>query len=61
MICKQTQNTIDTLLRFKTEDSDSNSSNKIASIMSKPDYQRTKEEKEELTISVIEDIIQKGK
>ena len=28
--------------------------------MTKPDYQRTKEEKEDLTVSVIEDMIQKG-
>ena len=28
--------------------------------MAKPDYQRTKEEKEDLTVSVIEDMIQKG-
>ena len=45
MFCKQTQNTIDTLLSLRVDDN----TNKIASIMSKPDYQRTKEEKENLT------------
>ena len=34
--------------------------NKIASIMAKPDYLRTKEEKEDLTVSIIEEMIQKG-
>jgi hypothetical protein len=34
--------------------------NKIASIMAKPDYLRTKEEKEDLTVSIIDQMIQEG-
>lgn len=40
MICKQTENTIDTLLRLK--DSSNYDNNKIASIMSKSQDNRTK-------------------
>ena len=58
MICKQ--NMMDTLLRFNIDNKDNANNNKIASIMSKPDYQRTKEEKDELTVSIIEEMIQKG-
>jgi hypothetical protein len=58
MICKQTQNTIDTLLRLK-DSSDNN--NKIASIMSKPDSQRTKEEKEDLCVHVLNQLMDKNK
>ncbi|MGA8844164.1 MAG: hypothetical protein WB511_11330 [Nitrososphaeraceae archaeon] len=52
MICKQTQNTMDTLLRFKIDDSNDNAidQNKIASIMEKPNCERTKEENETLVL-----------
>jgi hypothetical protein len=33
---------------------------KIASIMAKPDYLRTKEKKEDLTVSIIDQMIQEG-
>ena len=59
MICKDNQKMIDTVLRLKSNDSDSNRSNKIASIMAKPDYQRTKEENQELTISIIQEMVRK--
>ena len=48
MICKQTQNTIDTLLRLK--DSSNYDNNKIASIMSKSQDNRTKEENETVVL-----------
>jgi hypothetical protein len=48
MICKQTQNTIDTLLRLK--DSSNYDNNKIASIMSKSQDNRTKEGNETVVL-----------
>ena len=48
MFCKETQNTIDALLRLKTDDDN----NKIAST--------TRQERENLTVSIIEEMIQKG-
>ena len=59
MNCKSTQNTINTLLRFK-DSSNYNYNNRIASIMAKPNNQRTKEENQELTINIIEEMVQKG-
>ena len=50
---------IDTVLRLKSNDNDSNRSNKIASIMSKPNDKRTKEENQELTISIIQEMVRK--
>lgn len=50
MICKETQNTIDTLLRFKIDED----SNKIASSTT------SRQEREDLTVSIIEEMIQKG-
>ena len=49
MFCKQTQNDIDALLRLKDS---SNDNNKIAST--------TRQEREDLTVSIIEEMIQKG-
>ena len=49
MFCKQTQNTIDALLRLKTDDSN----NKIASTT-------TRQEREDMTVSIIEEMVQKG-
>ena len=59
MICNQTQEMIDTLLRLK--DSSSNDDNKIASIMSKSHNDRTKEEKEDLCIHVLNQLLDKDK
>jgi len=53
MICNQQNNTIDTLLRFKDEGQNNYNNNKIASIIAKPHSKRTKEEKEELAVHVI--------
>ena len=50
MFCKQTQNTIDILLRLKIEDGNS----RIASTST------SRQERENLTISIIEEMIQKG-
>ena len=50
MFCKQTQNTIDILLRLKIEDDNS----RIASTST------SRQERENLTISIIEEMIQKG-
>jgi hypothetical protein len=58
MICKDNQELIDNLPRLKVDRDNDN--NKIASIMSKPDSQRTREDNEELTVHIIEEIIQKG-
>ena len=49
MFCKQTQNDIDALLRLKDS---SNDNNKIAST--------TRQQREDLTVSIIEEMIQKG-
>jgi hypothetical protein len=49
MFCKETQNTIDTLMRLKTDD---NNNNRIAST--------TRQEREDMTVSIIEQMIQKG-
>jgi len=54
MYNKQTQNLIDTLLRLKVDDNDGN--NKIVFIMAKPHEERTKEEKGELSLYVINKI-----
>ena len=59
MICKRTQNTIDTLLRLK--DSYNNDSNKIASIMSKSHDNRTKEENQILSLHLIKHLMDKYK
>ena len=49
----------DTLLRFNI-DNDNNNKNKIASsIMAKPNNQRTKEENQQLTISIIQEMVRK--
>ena len=50
MFCKQTQNTIDILLRLKIEDDNS----RIASTST------SRQERENLTVSIIEEMIQKG-
>ena len=50
MICKETQNTIDTLLRFKIDED----SNKIASSTT------SRQEREDLIVSIIEEMVQKG-
>ena len=58
MFSKETQNTINTLISLKTDDNyDDN--NKIASIMSKPDNQRTKEDNQTLTVHVIKNLVDK--
>ena len=59
MICDQTQEIIDTLLRLK--DSSNNDNNKIASIMAKPQDNRTKEEKEDLCVHVLNHLLDKNK
>ena len=56
MICKDNQSMIDTLLRLKT---DNNDNNKIASIMSKSHNDRTKEEKEDLCVHVLNQLMDK--
>ena len=58
MICKDNQELKDNLLRLKVDGDNNN--NKITSIMSKPDSQRTRKDNEELTVHIIEEIIQKG-
>ena len=50
MFCKETQNTIDALLRLKIEDDNS----RIASTST------SRQERENLTVSIIEEMIQKG-
>ena len=65
MIYNQTQSTLNTLSRPKVVTDkevvgQAIDQNRIASILEKPDYERTKEEKEDLTVSVVEDMIQKG-
>ena len=47
MICKQTQEIIDTLLKLKVDEDDGDYNNKMASIMSKSHNDRTTEEEED--------------
>lgn len=54
MFCNQTQNIIDTLLRLKTDNYDNN---KIASIVSKSHESRTKQEKEDLCVHVLNQLL----
>ena len=54
MICK----ILDTLSRFK-DSSNYDYNSRIASLMAKPDNQRTKEENQELTISIIQEMVRK--
>ena len=58
MICKDNQSIINYLLKLKT---DNNDNNKIASIMSKSHNDRTKEEKEDLCIHVLNQLLDKDK
>ena len=51
MFCKQTQNTIDTLLRLGLYESSNDNKNKIASLMSKPN--RNRKDNETLCVSLI--------
>jgi hypothetical protein len=56
MFCKQNQEIIDRLLRLKDSSIDNK---KIASLLAKPDSQSTREDNE-LTVHIIEEIIQNG-
>jgi len=58
-MCDITEDILETLERFKdstTATAEINKNNKIASIIAKPHSKRTKEEKEELAIHVINKI-----
>ena len=48
--CKHNEELKDNLLRLKVDGDNNN--NKITSIMSKPDSQRTREDNEELTVHI---------
>ena len=55
MFCKQTQNTIDTLLRLGLYESSNDNKNKIASLMSKPN--RNRKDNETLCVSLINELM----
>ena len=52
---------IDNLLRLKVDNDGDNDNNKIASIMSKSHNDRTKEEKEDLCVHVLNQLMDKNK